>query len=180
MPHNIAIYEDDSATTPLFQGEHRDRAGHRRVQDPRDPGGQYYFQCDVHPNMNGKVVVGEAGGGGGGGGSPTEAPSAPPSGTGESATASIAAAGLEFDTSTLSFPANSPVILTFDNQDDVNTTGPHNVSIYTDDTLAESLFKGDLVNGPATVDYQVPALQPGEYYFQCDVHPTMTGTVSVS
>ena len=54
------------------------------------------------------------------------------------------------------------MILTFDNQDDVNTTGPHNVSIYTDDTLAEVLFKGDLVNGPATVDYQVPALQPGD------------------
>ena len=50
------------------------------------------------------------------------------------------------------------MILTFDNQDDVNTTGPHNVSIYTDDTLAESLFKGDLVNGPATVEYQVPGV----------------------
>ena len=53
------------------------------------------------------------------------------------------------------------MILTFDNQDDVNTTGPHNVSIYADDTLAENLFKGDLVNGPATVEYQVPALQAG-------------------
>jgi plastocyanin len=181
-PHNFAIYEDDSATTPLFQGDIATGPTTVEYKIPAIPAGTYYFQCDVHPTMNGKVVVGEAGGGGGGsgGGSPTEAPSAPPSGTGESATASIAAAGLEFDTSTLSFPANSPVILTFDNQDDVNTTGPHNVSIYTDDTLAESLFKGDLVNGPATVDYQVPALQPGEYYFQCDVHPTMTGTVSVS
>ena len=177
-PHNFAIYEDDTATTPLFQGDLATGPTTVEYKLPAIPAGSYYFQCDVHPSMNGKVVVGEAGGGGGG--SPTEAPSAPPSDTGESATASIAAAGLEFDTATLTFPANAPVILTFDNQDDVNTTGPHNVSIYTDDTLAESLFKGDLVNGPATVQYQVPALEPGEYYFQCDVHPTMTGSVSVS
>jgi len=176
-PHNFAIYEDDTATTPLFQGDLATGPTTVEYKLPAIPAGSYYFQCDVHPSMNGKVVVGEAGGGGG---SPTEAPSAPPSDTGESATASIAAAGLEFDTATLTFPANAPVILTFDNQDDVNTTGPHNVSIYTDDTLAESLFKGDLVNGPATVQYQVPALEPGDYYFQCDVHPTMTGSVSVS
>ena len=178
-PHNFAIYEDDTATTPLFQGDIVTGPATVEFKLPAIPAGTYYFQCDVHPNMNGAAVVGEAGGGGGGG-SPTGTPSAPPSGTGESATASIAAAGLEFDTDTLSFPSNSPVILTFDNQDDVNTTGPHNVSIYADDTLAQSLFKGDLVNGPATVEYQVPALQPGEYYFQCDVHPTMTGTVTVS
>jgi len=177
-PHNFAIYEDDTATTPLFQGDIVTGPATVEFKLPAIPAGEYYFQCDVHPTMNGTVVVGEAGGGGGGG-SPSEGPSAPPSDTGESATASIAAAGLEFDTDTLSFPANEPVILTFDNQDDVNTTGPHNVSIYTDDTLAESLFKGDLVNGPASVEYQVPALEAGEYFFQCDVHPTMTGTVSV-
>ena len=188
-PHNLAIYEDDTATTPLFQGDLVTGVATAEYKIPAIAAGKYYFQCDVHPTMNGTVVVGGPGGGAGGaggsggsGGSPSEtgSPSAPPSDTGESATASIAAAGLEFDTDTLSFPANSPVILTFDNQDDVNTTGPHNVAIYADDTLAENLFKGDLVNGPATVDYQVPALQPGEYYFHCDVHPTMSGTVSVA
>lgn len=182
--HNLAIYEDDTATTPLFQGELVTGVATIEYKIPAIPAGEYYFQCDVHPNMNGTVVVGGPGGGGAGGsgGAPSEtgSPSAPPSDTGESATASIAAAGLAFDTETLSFPANSPVILTFDNQDDVNTTGPHNVSIYADDSLAETLFKGDLVDGPATVDYEVPALQPGEYFFQCDVHPTMMGTVSVS
>jgi plastocyanin len=180
-PHNFAIYEDDTAAKPLFQGDIVTGPATVEYKLPAIKAGTYYFQCDVHPSMNGTLEVGGSGGGGGGGGgaggSPTEPP---PSGSGASATASIAAAGVEFNTDTLSFPANTPVVLTFDNQDDVNTTGPHNVSIYADDTLADNLFTGDLVNGPATVDYQVPALQPGEYYFQCDVHPTMTGTVSVT
>ena len=73
------------------------------------------------------------------------------------------------------------MILTFDNQDDVNTTGPHNVSIYTDDTLAESLFKGDLVNGPATVDYQVPAAATrASTTSSATCTRTMIGTVTVS
>jgi len=186
-PHNFAIYEDDSAATPIFQGDIVTGPATVEYKLPAIKAGTYYFQCDVHPTMNGTLTVGETAGGsgggsggGGGGGSTTATPSAPPSDTGASATASIAAAGVEFDTNTLSFPANEPVILTFDNQDDVNTTGPHNVSIYADDTLAQNLFKGDLVSGPATVDYQVPALQPGTYYFQCDVHPTMTGTLTVA
>ena len=99
-PHNFAIYEDDTATTPLFQGDIVTGPATVEFKLPAIPAGTYYFQCDVHPTMNGTVVVGEAGG--------AEAvaavvrrprvPSAPPSGTGESATASIAAAGLEFDT----------------------------------------------------------------------------------
>ena len=177
--HNLAIYEDDSATTPLFQGELVAGVATAEYKIPAISVGTYYFQCDVHPTMNGTVEVGDAGGGGGGG-TPTETPSAPPSDTGASATASIAAAGLAFDTDSLSLPANEPVILTFDNQDDVAATGPHNVSIYADDTLVENVFRGDLVDGPASIDYQVPALRPGEYYFHCDVHPSMNGTISVA
>ncbi len=33
------------------------------------------------------------------------------------------------------------------------------------------------MTGPATAEYAVPPLPAGEYYFQCDVHPTMNGTV---
>jgi plastocyanin len=41
------------------------------------------------------------------------------------------------------------------------------------------LFTGDLVVGVKSVDYQIPALKPGSYYFHCDVHPDMNGTVIV-
>jgi plastocyanin len=36
------------------------------------------------------------------------------------------------------------------------------------------------VTGPAKVTYDIPALDPGTYYFHCDVHPTMSGNVTVS
>jgi plastocyanin len=58
---------------------------------------------------------------------------------------------------------------------------PHNIAIYTDDTATESLFVGELVTGPTSVDYEIPALDAGEYFFRCDVHPTtMLGTVTAA
>lgn len=77
----------------------------------------------------------------------------------------------------LAAPAGEPFGLAFDNQDD---GVPHNVAIYADDSAAQSLFVGDLVDGPTTVTYDVPALDPGEYYFRCDVHPQMNGTLEAA
>ena len=56
----------------------------------------------------------------------------------------------------------------------------HNIAIYSDSSLADELFNGELITGPATAEYAVPALPPGEHYFQCNVHPNMSGTVVVS
>ena len=42
----------------------------------------------------------------------------------------------------------------------------------------KALMIGNLVTGPATADYQVPALPPGKYFFRCDVHPQMNGTLT--
>jgi plastocyanin/uncharacterized membrane protein len=72
--------------------------------------------------------------------------------------------------------AGGPLTLAFSNEDD---GVPHNVAIYTDDSVQESLFVGDLVEGPTTVTYDVPAIEPGEYYFRCDVHPQMDGALEV-
>ena len=86
----------------------------------------------------------------------------------------ISATELEFDTTTLTAPAGRPFDLVFDNAVAV----PHNVAIYTDDSAADPLFVGETVTGPTTITYAVPALDPGEYFFRCDVHPTqMTGTL---
>jgi len=95
-------------------------------------------------------------------------------GTAEPST--VVAQNISFDTSTISLPA-SGATLTFDNQD---AGVPHNISIYTDETLGENLFSGELITGPDTVDYSIPAIDPGEYYFLCDVHPNMNGTVTVA
>ncbi len=88
----------------------------------------------------------------------------------------IAANALAFTTSELSLPAGTPSVIAFDNRDE---GVPHNVAIYTAQG-GEELFGGEVVTGPTQVDYEVPPLEPGEYFFQCDVHPTtMTGTVTV-
>ncbi len=72
--------------------------------------------------------------------------------------------------------AGKPTTLTFDNEDAGVT---HNIAIYKDDSLSEALFQGKQFPGIATEEYQIPALEPGTYYFHCDVHPTMSGTVVV-
>lgn len=58
QPHNIAIYpSSDELTKPLFKGEiiSAGQSATYRV-GPISPGA-YYFQCDVHPTMNGRAVV---------------------------------------------------------------------------------------------------------------------------
>lgn len=77
----------------------------------------------------------------------------------------------------LRLPASEPVELAFDNRDG---GVQHNVAIYRDESAEESLFVGDLIAGAETVTYDVPALDPGEYYFRCDVHPQMDGSVEVA
>ena len=89
----------------------------------------------------------------------------------------MSATATAFDTSCLAAPAGAPFTIAFMNND---ASVPHNVSIYTDATRDEGLFKGDLVIGPGTITYHVPKLAAGTYYFRCDVHPTqMFGTFVV-
>jgi plastocyanin len=98
----------------------------------------------------------------------------PPPPPGE--TGGIIASGVAFNVSELSLPAGQENTLPFDNRD---AGIPHNVSIYTQEG-GEALFEGEITTGPAKIDYQVPALDPGSFYFQCDVHPQMSGTVNVA
>ena len=187
--HNIAIYPDDTLGEPLFEGELITGPATEAYPVPPLEAGSYYFLCDVHPSMNGTVkVAAEAGGGGGGGdgggGSGSPPPSAPPTesppppdGGGGGAEATITAAALAFDTSSLSFPADTPVLLTLDNQE---PGVQHNVSIFADEAYTQPEFPGELITGPATITYSVPPLAAGTHYFRCDVHPTMAGTVSVT
>lgn len=63
----------------------------------------------------------------------------------------------------------------FDNKD--STT--HNVGIY-NKKGGKELFKGSVITGPNSTDYNVKGLKPGTYYYQCDIHPlSMTGTLTV-
>jgi plastocyanin len=55
---------------------------------------------------------------------------------------------------------------------------PHNIAIYTDASKSEKLFEGEMVTN-GTVVYDVPALDAGEYFTDCSLHPNMTATLVV-
>lgn len=57
IPHNLAIYEDQTGRKTLFKGELVDGPGKATYSVPGLPGGTFYFRCDPHPEMNGTFVV---------------------------------------------------------------------------------------------------------------------------
>jgi plastocyanin len=111
-----------------------------------------------------------------GGGGATSAPAtAAPSG-GASAPAgsalAITAKDIAFDKSALTTKADTAFQIDFDNQD----SAPHNVAIK--DASGAQKFKGDIITA-TKITYNVAALPAGAYTFWCEVHPNMTGTLTV-
>jgi mono/diheme cytochrome c family protein/plastocyanin len=108
-------------------------------------------------------------------GSAAPSGSAPaPSGSAATGTTiDISAAGVKFEQAAVSAPADAAFKIAFDNKDAGQL---HNVEIK--DSSGTSKFRGDIITGPATTTYDVPALAAGSYTFVCTVHPTMTGTLT--
>ena len=120
--------------------------GVREVDYAVDPieAGAYFFRCIVHPNMTGEMQAEESGPG-------EPAPGGPGAGP------TVVAQDIAFDTSTIELPP-APTTITFENRD---AGVQHNIAIYSDSSLADELFNGELVTGPTTIEYEVPALPPG-------------------
>lgn len=58
VPHDIAIYTDNTATTALFTGEPVTGVATKDYAVPELPAGSYYFRCTFHPDtMQGTVTV---------------------------------------------------------------------------------------------------------------------------
>ena len=102
--------------------------------------------------------------GGGGAAASASAPS--------DADATISAQSNKFDVASISLPAGEATKVFFRNLEGV----PHNVAIYTDASASDDIYVGEVVTN-AAITYDVPALEAGEYFFRCDVHPDMKGTV---
>ena len=56
IPHNLAIYEDQSARKNLFKGEVVNGPGKATYSVPGLPAGTFFFRCDRHPEMNGTFI----------------------------------------------------------------------------------------------------------------------------
>ncbi|HEX6474458.1 MAG TPA: cupredoxin domain-containing protein [Candidatus Limnocylindria bacterium] len=57
---------------------------------------------------------------------------------------------------------------------------PHNISIYEDSSKANEIMRGETQTGSGEIDYDVDALDAGQYYFDCIIHPAdMNGTLYV-
>jgi plastocyanin len=101
----------------------------------------------------------------------TAASAAPGSPAGDAVT--VTAKDVKFGQTEVTAPAGKAFDLVFDNQDSV----PHNVAIYTDSSTSTKVSIGEIFSGPGQRTQAVPALTAGTYFFRCDVHPEMKGTL---
>jgi plastocyanin len=106
-------------------------------------------------------------------GSTAAAPPASPAAPADPNAPTISADQLKFDKAELTVPAGKPFQLSFTNKE----SAPHNVAIYTDSSASQVVYQGEIFS-TATKVYDVPALEAGDYFFRCDVHPDMVGTIT--
>jgi plastocyanin len=182
VPHDVNVTSDPGGTQTLFKTAIFAGVSSQGVKTPALKAATYFFHCDVHPSMKGQLVPQGAP-------VPSASPSppaasatpssAPPSGgAGKGPTqAQISASGVQFNTDRLALAANAADTLEFDNKD---AGVPHNVDITKDEAGTDSIFKQDPIQGPKTVTWSLTGPAPGTYYFHCDVHPNMKGTIVFS
>jgi cytochrome c oxidase subunit 2 len=90
----------------------------------------------------------------------------------------LVAHNIHWDKKCLAIDANKPFTVTIDNKDGGIA---HDFAVWTSAKLKHQYFVTPKVTGVATKTFTLPALKPGKYYFQCDVHgPAMSGTLIVS
>jgi plastocyanin len=108
------------------------------------------------------------GGTGGATGSAAPSAAAPPG------TLTVVAQGVKFLEATLTAPADQPLKLDFNNKDQGT---PHDVDFL--DGAGTKVYDMKAFPGPAEQTFDVPPMKAGAYKFECSIHPTMIGTLTV-
>jgi plastocyanin len=84
----------------------------------------------------------------------------------------------EFDSDELQVTAGEEATVSVDNQDSVE----HSFSVYETsadaDAQQNAVFDGPNVSGGENEDYEFTIKKSGNYVFQCDIHPSMRGTLT--
>ena len=177
--------EGDQAATPITPGP-----AVQTLTFTTPAVGEYAYWCDIHPDqMRGVMIVeegapvpGETGGGGTDGGDDGD-------GGGASGDLTVVAENTTFDPTELTAPANTEVNLVFDNRD---ASPPHNIQIFAGPEPGGDLLTGctagcpgdtvesDIITGPTQVTLTFTTPGPGEYYYDCILHPNeMNGILVV-
>ena len=86
----------------------------------------------------------------------------------------VTAVDMAFEPATITVTAGEAFTVALVNEDSM----PHNIAIYTDSSKSEKFFEGEMVTD-GTIVYELDALDAGEYFFDCSLHPAMTGTLVV-
>jgi len=84
----------------------------------------------------------------------------------------VVAKDIKFAPATVEVKAGQAFTLHLDNQE----AAPHNIAIFTDSSASTPVSTGDVVSS-GKAEQVVPALTAGTYFFRCDVHREMTGTI---
>jgi len=155
LGHNVQIFNGpDDAAPSLFDGDVVTGPTKTVYRVPALTEGEYFFHCRIHPTTMTGTITASAGAG----------------------SVKVVAKDTAFDVDQIMLPADTPSKISLDNED----AFAHNLSIYRDESASgEPLFTFAPFAGPATNTYDVDALDAGEYYFHCDIHPVMQGRVVV-
>ncbi|HVM24227.1 MAG TPA: cupredoxin domain-containing protein [Candidatus Limnocylindrales bacterium] len=109
------------------------------------------------------------------GGTPAPVPGGGATATVTNGEVAVIADDLDFDVDTIQAPAGEAFVIRLTNNENV----PHNLSVYTEQG-GERIALGQIINEGEVDEIEVPALEPGEYFFVCDLHVNeMQGTLVV-
>jgi plastocyanin len=173
VPHNVAVHAAEDFSDPPIAATAIEAGPVTQILEvPALEPGTYFFRCDIHPTtMTGRIEVRQ-------GATPEEPGAETPVPAGLRVSAPPGAAGTGFAETELTAPAGQPFTIRFENQD---AGIPHNLAVHREEDFSGPPIGATPVEpGPVTQTLEVPALEPGTYFFRCDVHPiTMTGRIEV-
>jgi plastocyanin len=107
---------------------------------------------------------------------PAQTPAATPGTQTAGNALTVVAKNIQFDKSELEATAGA-VTITLDNQD---SGVPHNIHVFKGDSPSGASVGATSINpGPDKSTLNL-TLEAGEYYYHCDVHPNMKGSLTVS